>query len=154
MLKVQINGKILQWNEDTLVVQRFNNDDQFAQEFITQIVKNGKLIQFGISPKDIVQFSRIIEENSSPLQEDVDAEQSEEFKEQSPTPSGDSGKKWTEERAILLVTKRLDEERDFINPKCKKNKLWNDIARQMTNVCGIEFTGTECDNKYRNLLYT
>lgn len=52
--------------------------------------------------------------------------------------------------------KRLGQEQAFNRPKCKKIKLWNDIAKEINKDTKEAFslTGTLCDNKYRNLLKT
>lgn len=62
--------------------------------------------------------------------------------------------KWTRNTTKYLIQKRLSKENDFQRPKCKKIKLWQDIAKDVSSTCDINLSAEECDNKYRNLLKT
>ncbi|KAJ8971349.1 hypothetical protein NQ314_000748 [Rhamnusium bicolor] len=52
--------------------------------------------------------------------------------------------------------KRLGREKDFNRPKCKKNKLWSGVAKEMNGTLRgpYSLTSENCDSKYRNLLKT
>lgn len=47
----------------------------------------------------------------------------------------------------------MQKEKDFCNPKCKKNKFWEDISAEMKKK-KYNYTAQECHAKYRNLLQT
>ncbi|KAL1516348.1 hypothetical protein ABEB36_000267 [Hypothenemus hampei] len=61
--------------------------------------------------------------------------------------------KWNHVLTKTLVHKRSQREKDFNRPKCKKIKLWHEIAKEVNEECGeTRVSGEECNNKYRNLL--
>lgn len=62
--------------------------------------------------------------------------------------------KWTGNSTKYLIQKRLSKENDFQRPKCKKIKLWQDIAKDVNSTFNVNMSAEECDNKYRNLLKT
>lgn len=62
-------------------------------------------------------------------------------------------RKWDPKETKLLVTLRLGKEADFQHPKCKKVKIWNDIADSMKKH-KYNHSTEECQQKYRNLLQT
>jgi hypothetical protein len=61
--------------------------------------------------------------------------------------------KWTTNSIKLMVQERLDMEAQFISPKCKKVKLWDNIAAKMQQH-RYNISGHDCNSKYRNLLQT
>lgn len=62
--------------------------------------------------------------------------------------------KWTHESTKLLLDIRLNKEKDFNRPLCKKKKLWTSVAEEMQKIGHYMVTGEMCDIKYRNLLAT
>ncbi|KAJ4438728.1 hypothetical protein ANN_14677 [Periplaneta americana] len=68
--------------------------------------------------------------------------------------SSDSALKWTHNLTKLLLNKRLENELSFNRLTCKKEKLWNDIAQEISKATTVSISGEACDIKYRNLLAT
>lgn len=62
--------------------------------------------------------------------------------------------KWTTNNIKLMLQERLDMEPQFVNPKCKKVKLWGKIANKMQEAGYHRIGGHDCNTKYRNLLQT
>lgn len=63
--------------------------------------------------------------------------------------------KWNNDSIKLLLTVRLDMEKEFSSPTCKKKKLWEKVANKVNDMLGASrVTGESCDLKYRNLLGT
>lgn len=54
----------------------------------------------------------------------------------------------------LYIYLSLNLEPYFINPKCQKKKLWQQVAKEFKKSSGQSITGVQCDVKYRNLLIT
>lgn len=70
-------------------------------------------------------------------------------------PSSDLKKcMWTKENIKLLLNIRFELNSQFESPKCKKNKLWMQVASQMGEIGKFNITWEECYGKYRNLLQT
>lgn len=53
-----------------------------------------------------------------------------------------------------MITERLNKEKIFAHPTCRKSKLWEGIAKTLSEKTGLNITGVECNNKYRKLLQT
>ncbi|KAF5302623.1 hypothetical protein FQR65_LT19098 [Abscondita terminalis] len=62
--------------------------------------------------------------------------------------------KWSHSLTKFLITERLMKEKEFNRPKCKKSKLWSDIAKDLNYRWKTNFSSQECDTKFRNLLKT
>lgn len=62
--------------------------------------------------------------------------------------------RWTDEKVKLLLDIRLGMENEFNKPSCKKLKLWNKVAIKLNEIGGYNISGSECNDKYRNLLQT
>lgn len=60
---------------------------------------------------------------------------------------------WSEKATKLLLTSRLEMEKYFNRPTCKKKKLWQKISLEIGKK-GYKFSADKCDLKYRNLLKT
>ncbi|XP_030749158.1 uncharacterized protein LOC115877147 [Sitophilus oryzae] len=60
---------------------------------------------------------------------------------------------WSPKSTLLLIDIRLSMEQVFIKPTSSKKKLWKSIATKL-NEYGYNVSDIQCDNKFRNLLYT
>jgi hypothetical protein len=61
---------------------------------------------------------------------------------------------WSASATRLLITNRHGADNDFQRPRCKKTKIWKQIAKQMAVTGGYNVTGNECDDKWRSLVFT
>jgi len=62
---------------------------------------------------------------------------------------------WTDESVKLLIETWKSYQMQFEKPRCKKSKLWRKIAEIMSaDSPELQFTGSECDRKWRNLMQT
>lgn len=62
--------------------------------------------------------------------------------------------KWTDDKVKLLINIRLSMENEFSNPKVKKMKLWDKVAKQFNEISNCNRSANEMNEKYRNLLQT
>lgn len=62
---------------------------------------------------------------------------------------------WTNKMTKSLINSRLSRENKFIKPKCKKIKIWAEIAAELNTLFkNTNVNAEECDNKFRNLMKT
>lgn len=61
---------------------------------------------------------------------------------------------WSEKLTKCLINERLSKGSHFSMPNCKKMKLWQSVAQEVTKQSGVKVDGTACYNKYRGLLTT
>ncbi|CAH1154000.1 unnamed protein product [Phaedon cochleariae] len=62
--------------------------------------------------------------------------------------------KWTREASKLLIDVRIEKEKEFNRPICKKKKLWSQIAKEVNTIGNLKVSGEMCDTEFRNLMTT
>ncbi|KAJ4438912.1 hypothetical protein ANN_14866 [Periplaneta americana] len=128
MAKFLINGVEIIFEDTDENINLLRTDDDFTRNYIEAALANGSLKEFG---SDVSQLH--VERVSD---------------------SSDAALKWTHNLTKLLLNKRLENESSFNRPTCKKKKLWNDIAHEISKATTVSISGEACDIKYRNLLAT